>query len=181
MKNSLLLLISLLFTTNSTFASYDGGDYYEDEVYTVVEKRTVCSDRNGKKRLIVTEISSNYTKESFYSEISFDGRALENIYYNLEYKTFIDPFTGLERKGYTLKLEHKAHDNYSKLTVIASNLDAHIYNPSYMDYRFVGTLSVLSVYKDEKIEITCDIDSEDREGTNTELTILFEDFYYDSK
>lgn len=180
MKNSLLLLISLLFTTNSTFASYDGGGYYEDEYdyYQVRETKTVCTYGSERKKIVHTEVLSLDTLERYNPEISIDGQPLETLDYKFDTHFFTDPITGQSRYAYSLKLKHASSDNASSLELIASSLDEHIYNPS-VSYRLRGKLTINTIYNQSSYEANCTVESEEREPTEEEKDFLFKDLDYD--
>ncbi|MFG1483631.1 hypothetical protein ABMA79_05060 [Halobacteriovorax sp. HFRX-2_2] len=182
MKNSLLLLISLVFTSNTSFASYDGyDDYYGEDINTVVETITSCHYGNFNKKLVVKKVYSDVSGEALFNEISIDGKALEKIDYKFESKNFVDPLTNLTKTGYLLELSHQSVDNSSTLSLIASSLDAHLYNPDWESYDLRGTLKISSIYNKETTYVTrCSIESEVRYGTPEEIDVLFENFDYDS-
>ncbi|MFG1492374.1 hypothetical protein [Halobacteriovorax sp. ZH4_bin.1] len=182
MKNSLLLLISLVFTSNTSFASYDGyDDYYDEDINTVIETTTSCNYGKFNKKLIVKKVTSEVSGEAIYSEISIDAKTLEKIDYKFEAKKFVDPLTNQTRIGYLLELSHQSADKSSTLSLTASSLDAHLYNPDWESYDLRGTLKIASLYNNETtFEARCSIDSEVRYGTQEEIDVLFENFDYDS-
>ena len=182
MKNSLLLLISLVFTSNTSFASYDGyDDYYDEDINTVIETTTSCNYGSFNKKLVVKKVYSEVSGEALFNEISIDGKALEKIDYKFEAKKFVDPLTNQTRIGYLLELSHQSADKSSTLSLTASSLDAHLYNPDWESYDLRGTLKIASLYNNETtFEARCSIDSEVRYGTQEEIDVLFENFDYDS-